>query len=50
MEDPQIELDYLRWFFLSADFGPDHGDVMFYMNEQYEKDGGKIPVAYQDEY
>lgn len=49
MEDPEIELAYLRWFFQAADFGPAHGDVMFYMNELYEKDGGVIPEAYKDE-
>lgn len=49
MEDPQIELDYLRWFYQEADFGPADSDVRYYLNEQYVKEGGKIPAAYQDE-
>lgn len=49
MEDPQIELDYLRWFWSSCDFGPAHDDVMYYMHEEYVKSGGVIPTAYKDE-
>lgn len=49
MEDTQIELDYLRWFYQEAYFGPDDGDVRYYMNEQYVISGGVIPVGYKDE-
>lgn len=45
----QSELDYLRWFYDNADFGPADGDVRHYLNEQYVSEGGKIPAAYQDE-
>lgn len=45
------ELEYLREFFLRADFGPAHGDVMLYINEDIEAaTGKKIPPAYQAEY
>lgn len=50
VEVDENELDYLRWFFGSADFGPAHGDVMFYMNKAYEERGGVIPQAYKEEY
>lgn len=49
MEDPEIELAYLRWFYSEADFGPADSDVRYYMNQQYVNDGGVIPVAYQDQ-
>lgn len=49
MEDPEIELAYLRWFWLSCDFGPAHGDVIHYMQKDYLQSGGVIPAAYQDE-
>lgn len=49
MEDPQIELDYLRWFYGNADFGPADSDVRYYLNEIYIKEGGTIPAAYKEE-
>lgn len=50
IEVDKAEYDYLLWFFTSADFGPAHGDVMLYMNEQYVSDGGTIPDEYKVEY
>lgn len=49
MEDPQIELDYLRWFHDTCDFGPAHEDVVQIMLDDYVKSGGVIPAAYKDE-
>ena len=44
------ELEYLRWFYSNADFGPAHGDVIFYLNEQYVAETGKsVPEGYSEE-
>lgn len=43
------ELKYLRWFFSNSDFRPADSDVRYYMNRQYEKEGGVIPEGYEDE-
>lgn len=49
IDDFKQEFDYLRWFFSNADFGPADSDVRYYMNRQYEKEGGVIPEGYEDE-
>lgn len=51
MNDAQkAELEYLRWFFGNADFGPADGDVRYYMNERYTKQTGKpVPDGYSNE-
>lgn len=42
------ELEYLRWFYNNADFGPAHEDVIYYMNEQYTDDtGDPVPDGYR---
>ena len=44
------ELEYLRWFYCNADFGPAHGDVMSIMKDHYVKlTGNKLPEGYEDE-
>lgn len=48
MEDPQIEIDYLRWFHQNADFGPAESDVRCFMQEEYISQGGKIPAGYEE--
>jgi hypothetical protein len=41
------ELEYLKWFFENADFGPAHGDVMEEKNNEFEVQTGKsIPKPY----
>lgn len=41
------EIDYLRWFFANADFGPADDDVRQYLNKQYvEETGNEIPEGY----
>lgn len=48
--DIKEELEFLRWFFQEADFGPAHGDVMFYMKQKWkEKTGRTIPYGYDEE-
>lgn len=38
------ELEYLRWFFGNADFGPADSDVRMIMNENFtEKTGMAVP-------
>ena len=39
--------EYLKWFFINADFGPAHGDVMVWLQERYEHETGKkVPADY----
>jgi len=40
------ELEYLRWFFQEADFGPAHGDVIEIMNQKYTESGRTLPEGY----
>lgn len=41
------ELEYLRWFYCNADFGPAHEDVIAIMNSNYIEDTGNcIPEGY----
>lgn len=47
MNDEQNELEYLRFFYVNADFGPADSDVRAYINERFIKDGGTIPVGYE---
>lgn len=42
----QAELDYLRFFYSNADFGPAHEDVVEAINTHYDKD---IPEGYMFE-
>jgi hypothetical protein len=44
------ELMYLRYFYQNCDFGPAHGDVVFIINEHFEKECGiPVPEGYRDE-
>jgi hypothetical protein len=44
------ELEYLKWFYINADFGPADSDVRYFMNQIFEKQTGKqIPEGYRDE-
>lgn len=44
------ELEYLRYFFEQADFGPADGDVRFLIAEQFtKKTGKKLPKGYEHE-
>ena len=44
------ELEYLKYFFQVADFGPAHGDVISYINEDFEEETGKkVPQGYSYE-
>lgn len=44
------ELDYLRWFYQNADFGPADSDVRWRLNKQYvAATGNPLPVGYQSE-
>ncbi len=50
MPEKATELEYLKWFFSYADFGPAEGDVRDYMNEMFVKSTGKqLPVGYERE-
>lgn len=41
------ELEYLKWFYDVADFGPADGDVRYYMNERFMDSTGKnLPEGY----
>lgn len=44
------ELEWLKWFFQNADFGPAHGDVMLSLQEQFEEAMKKrVPENYKYE-
>jgi len=47
--DADNELKYLKWFYENADFGPADGDVRYYLNRQFVKEGGTIPKGYGDD-
>jgi len=41
------ELEYLRFFYGVADFGPADSDVRYYINKQFMKETGKsLPDGY----
>lgn len=42
MSQPNKEIfDFYEWFFVNADFGPAHEDVVFKMLKDYEIETGK---------
>jgi len=44
------EYEYLVWLAQNIDFGPAHGDVMFYMQKRYEEETGKeVPKNWREE-
>jgi hypothetical protein len=44
------QLEYLRWFHRNADFGPAHCDVMYCLQNKFEKETGtKVPKDYKYE-
>jgi len=44
------ELEYLKWFFSHADFGPADGDVHIWMQEKFEEETGlEVPNDYKYE-
>lgn len=44
------ELEYLRWWYYEADFGPADGDVRYSMDQQFREETGKeLPVGYDDD-
>lgn len=44
------ELEYLRWFYENADFGPADEDVRHTMDEEFMDETGKyLPISYDEE-
>jgi hypothetical protein len=44
------ELAYLKWFRIYADFGPAHGDVVRYLDQQFEDaTGTRVPENWRSE-
>lgn len=44
------ELEWLRWFYQEADFGPADSDVRFYMATAFKQETGKeLPEGYEEE-
>lgn len=44
------ELEYLRWFYQMADFGPADGDVRYNLNEEFKEETGlELPEGYDYE-
>jgi hypothetical protein len=41
------ELEFFKWFYINADFGPADGDVYQAMKEEFmEKTGKNIPIGW----
>lgn len=50
MEEEATVLEYLKWFYSHADFGPAESDVRAYMRERFEEETGKgLPKGYTGE-
>ena len=50
MPEQASELEFLKWFYSYADFGPADGDVRFYLKEDFKKQTGKsLPAGYEEE-
>jgi hypothetical protein len=50
MAEKATELEYLKWFYSNADFGPAHGDVVLSLNEWFKRETGKdLPEGYEYE-
>lgn len=41
-DEEQAELDYLRWFASTADFGAENAEVLLYMQMQYSEETGRL--------
>jgi hypothetical protein len=47
MENEATELQFLKYFYLNADFGPADGDCRYYIKKGFMKDSGlKLPKGY----
>ena len=45
------ELEYLKYCFQNADFGPAQGDVMYIINQRFKAKTGKLlPADYAEDY
>jgi hypothetical protein len=43
------ELEWLKWFYGNADFGPGDGDVRYELKRLFERETGKkLPSRYDD--
>lgn len=43
-----LELEFLRWFYCNADFGPAHSDVMDLLHAEYVRMTGEdVPEEYK---
>lgn len=48
-EEKATELEWLKWFYCEADFGPADSDVRYYLKERFEKETGKkLPKGYDE--
>lgn len=41
------ELDFLKYFYQAADFGPADGDVRHIIKEAFIQDVGELPAGYE---
>lgn len=50
MQEEATELEWLKYFYRVADFGPAHEDVVWLISQQFQKETGKaLPYGYKDE-
>lgn len=46
--EKSTELEYLRWFYSEADFGPADSDVRSNIDDAFKRETGKdLPVGYE---
>lgn len=49
-KEEATELEWLRYFFMVADFGPADDDVRYYIEQNFMRETGKLlPEGYQRE-
>lgn len=46
LKEEKRELEWLRYFYENADFGPAHEDVVDMIKQAYVDSGGRIPEGY----
>lgn len=48
MKERATELEYLRWFYDNADFGPVEDSIRFWLSERFRAETGKdLPEGYE---
>lgn len=46
MTEKDLELEYLRFFYLNVDLGPAEEDIKMFLNNQFKASGMVVPKGY----